>query len=419
MKRPELLSPAGNTTKLKIALEYGADAVYASVASFSLRTRSAREFDLQSFKEAIDYTHARGKKFYATVNAFPFNGQIEPLKRHIQTISEFKPDAFIIATPGVMSLAKEIAPDIEVHLSTQANVMNYLDAKIYHQMGASRIVVAREMNLKDVIKIKEQIPSLEIEIFIHGSMCFAYSGRCLVSSVQSGRMSNRGSCANDCRFKYELYAKNPDSGTLFRLEEDNEGGTHIMNSKDLNLSVHIDDIIKSGVIDSLKIEGRTKSEYYVACTTRAYRMAVDDSLSSNFDSQKYSHELNTLKNRGFTDGYLVHRPYERTDTQNHFSSLEEGTHQVHAISVDGQYLKCKFKMVLDEDYEIVAPLNADILECDNEIGKIYKKDGKYWINFKQLMTKKGKFMTEIHSGNENEIKLPSQLPNFVFLRKEF
>lgn len=207
-----------------------------------------------------------------------------------------------------------------MHLSTQANVMNYLDAKIYHDMGACRIVVAREMNLKDVIKIKEQLPNLEIEIFVHGSMCFAYSGRCLVSSVQSGRMSNRGSCANDCRFKYELYAKNPDSGTLFRLEEDLDGGTHIMNSKDLNLSAHIDDIIKAGVIDSFKVEGRTKSEYYAACATRAYRMAIDDVMNGNFNVSKYQFELNTLKNRGFTDGYLVHRPFERADTQNHLSS---------------------------------------------------------------------------------------------------
>ncbi|QCD45502.1 peptidase U32 family protein [Campylobacter mucosalis] len=418
MKKPELLSPAGNFTKLKIALDYGADAVYASVASFSLRTRSAREFDLESFKAAIDYTHEKGKKFYATINAFPFNSQIEPLKRHLQTISAMKPDGFIIATPGVMSLAKQIAPEIDVHLSTQANVMNYLDAKIYHDMGACRIVVAREMNLKDVIKIKEQLPNLEIEIFVHGSMCFAYSGRCLVSSVQSGRMSNRGSCANDCRFKYELYAKNPDSGTLFRLEEDPEGGTHIMNSKDLNLSAHIDDIIKAGVIDSFKVEGRTKSEYYAACATRAYRMAIDDVMNGNFNVSKYQFELNTLKNRGFTDGYLVHRPFERADTQNHISSLEEGTHQVHSISEDGEFFKCKFKIVPNEAYEIVAPLDAKIDECDNEIGKIYKQDGKFWLVFKQLVSKKGKILDEIHSGNENEMKLPIKMPEFSFLRKE-
>ena len=396
MKKPELLSPAGNLTKLKIALEYGADAVYASVASFSLRTRSAREFNLETFKEAIEYTHAKGKKFYATVNAFPFNSQIEPLKRHLQTISAMKPDAFIIATPGVMSLAKEIAPEIEIHLSTQANVMNALDAKIYHEMGVKRIVVAREMSLKDVVKIKEQIPTLDIEIFVHGSMCFAYSGRCLVSAVQSGRQSNRGSCANDCRFKYELYAKNPESGTLFRLEEDEEGGTHVMNSKDLNLSAHIKDIIESGAVDSLKIEGRTKSEYYAACATRAYRMAVDDAVAGKFDAQIYAGELNTLKNRGFTDGYLVNRPFEKTDTQNHTSSLEEGTHQVNAM----------------------APLGSQIDERESEISQTFGRDGKKFIKFKKLVTKKGKEIAEIHSGNENEVNLGARLPKFSFLREE-
>nr|WP_314748026.1 peptidase U32 family protein [uncultured Campylobacter sp.] len=418
MKKPELLSPAGNLTKLKIALEYGADAVYASVASFSLRTRSAREFNLETFKEAIEYTHAKGKKFYATVNAFPFNSQIEPLKRHLQTISAMKPDAFIIATPGVMSLAKEIAPEIEIHLSTQANVMNALDAKIYHEMGAKRIVVAREMSLKDVVKIKEQIPTLDIEIFVHGSMCFAYSGRCLVSAVQSGRQSNRGSCANDCRFKYELYAKNPESGTLFRLEEDEEGGTHVMNSKDLNLSAHIKDIIESGAVDSLKIEGRTKSEYYAACATRAYRMAVDDAVAGKFDAQIYAGELNTLKNRGFTDGYLVNRPFEKTDTQNHASSLEEGTHQVNAMTLDGEFFKCKYKIFPGNEYEIVAPLGSRIDECESEISQIFARDGKKFIKFKKLVTKKGKEITEIHSGNENEVNLGARLPKFSFLREE-
>ncbi|MGP1484967.1 MAG: peptidase U32 family protein [Campylobacter sp.] len=417
MIRPELLSPAGNLTKLKIALAYGADAVYASVASFSLRTRSAKEFNLATFEEAIDYTHKMGKKFYATVNAFPFNSQIEPLKRHLQTISKFRPDGFIVATPGVMSLAKQIAPEIEIHLSTQANVMNVLDAKIYHQMGAKRIVVAREMNLKDVIRIKEEIPDLQIEIFVHGSMCFAYSGRCLVSSVQSGRQSNRGSCANDCRFKYELYAKNEDSGVLFRLEED-ENGTHIMNSKDLKLSSHIKDIIESGAVDSLKIEGRTKSEYYVACATRAYKMAIDDTLLGKFDEKKYDDELNTLKNRGFTDGYLVHRPFERNDTQNHISSLEEGTHQVNAITLDGEWFRCKYKITTQNAYEIVAPIGVRVDECESEISSIFGIGDKKFIKFKKLVTKKGKEINEIHSGNENEINLGAKLPEFSFLREE-
>lgn len=418
MKKPELLSPAGNLTKLKIALAYGADAVYASVGNFSLRQRSAKEFDLESFEEGVRLAHKSGAKFYATINGFPYNAQLDNLKKHIKTVSEFGVDAFIIATPGVMKLAKEIAPHIEVHLSTQANVMNYLDAQIYHEMGASRIVAAREMSLKDAVLIKEMIPSLELEIFCHGSMCFAYSGRCLVSAVQSGRLSNRGSCANDCRFNYELYAKSPENGALFRLEE-NEHGTHIMNSKDLNLSKHIERILQTGAVDSLKIEGRTKSEYYAACATKAYRMAIDDAIAGKFNPEIYAAELNTLKNRGFSDGYLIHKPYERDDTQNHTTSIEEGTHQVHAISLDGKSFKTKFKIDTKHEYEIFAPVNAAIDSVENELGAIYKKDdNKYYVKFKKLISTKGKEFDEIHSGNENEINLPANLPEFSFLRKE-
>lgn len=226
---PEIVAPAGNFTKLKIALAYGADAVYAGVNNFSLRSRTAREFNYESFEEAIKYTHERGKKIYVTSNGFHLSSQIEGLKRHILKLREMKPDAFIVASVGAMRLVKELAPEISLHVSTQANILNYLDAQVYKDMGAKRVVIARELGLKDAKALKENC-DIELEAFVHGSMCFAYSGRCLISSVQSGRMSNRGSCANDCRFNYELYAKNPENGTLFRLEED-ENGTHIFNSK--------------------------------------------------------------------------------------------------------------------------------------------------------------------------------------------
>ncbi|MSN96089.1 U32 family peptidase [Campylobacter sp. FMV-PI01] len=417
MNKPELLSPAGNLTKLKIALNYGADAVYASMGSFSLRQRSAKEFNPQSFEEGVSLTHKFGKKFYATINGFPSNAQLENLKKHIEFLGSIGVDAFIIASPSVINLAKNIAPDIEIHLSTQANVMNYLDAKVFYDMGVKRVVVAREIGLKDVIKIKEELPNLEIEIFIHGSMCFAYSGRCLISALQSGRFSNRGSCANDCRFNYEIYAKNDESGALFRLNED-ENGTYIMNSKDLNLASHIEKIIKSGAVDSFKIEGRTKSEYYVACATNAYRMAIDDTINNKFNPEIYQKELHTLKNRGFTDGYLVSRPFEKKDTQNFDSTLEEGTHQVCAISEDGVSFKTKFKIILNESYEIFTPMDGVINEINNEIGKIYKKDGKFFVKFKTLKAKNNKEFSEIHSGNINEILLPTKLPKFSFLRKE-
>ncbi|TKX29988.1 peptidase U32 family protein [Campylobacter estrildidarum] len=413
---PEIVAPAGNFTKLKIALAYGADAIYAGVNNFSLRSRTAKEFNYETFEEAVKYTHDKDKKIYVTLNGFHLSGQVEGLKRHILKLRDMKPDAFIIASVGAMKLASELAPEIPLHISTQANVLNYLDAQVYKNMGAKRIVIARELGLKDAKILKENC-DIELEAFVHGSMCFAYSGRCLISSVQSGRMSNRGSCANDCRFNYELYAKNPENNTLFRLEED-ENGTHIFNSKDLNLCSYIEKIMQENCISAFKIEGRTKSEYYVALTTRTYKMAVNDVLEGKFDSNKYEKEIYTLKNRGFTDGYLVSRPLEKIDTQNHYSSIEEGTHQVHAIVEDGEHFKCKGKIVLDTPYEILTPLGEKIESCDNEIGKIYKKQDKYFIEFKKLTTKNNKELTEIHSGNENKVKMPIKISAFSFLRKE-
>jgi len=417
MSRVELLSPAGNLEKLKIALAYGADAVYAGVSHFSLRLRSGKEFTYESFEEAINYTHALGKKLYVTVNGFPFNAQIDLLKKHIERVALMKPDAFIVAAPGVVKLARQIAPDIPVHLSTQANVLSYLDAEVFWDMGVKRIIAAREVSLKDLQKIKEHLPKLELEVFVHGSMCFAYSGRCLISSLQSGRVSNRGSCANDCRFPYTMYAKNEENGTLFKIEESEEG-THIMNAKDLNLVSHVNTILDSGVIDSLKIEGRTKSTYYVGVTTKTYRKAIDDYYAKKFDAAQYEAELNSTKNRGFNDGYLVKRPFEKHGTQNLEDSISEGTHQVVAM-VDENGLGCLSKDKLEPkvSYELVLPC-VDIKEVENEFGKIYEKDGSWYIVFEKLQAKNGKIYDSIHSGNTNSIILPTKLPAFTFLRRK-
>lgn len=415
MIKTELLSPAGNFEKLKIALAYGADAVYGGVSHFSLRLRSGKEFTYESFEEAIKYTHSKGKKLYVTINGFPFNSQIELLKKHIEKVAAMNPDAFIIAAPGVIKLAREIAPHIPIHLSTQANVLNYLDAQVFYDMGVKRIVAAREVSLKDLIEIKKRIPGLEIESFIHGSMCFAYSGRCLISSVQSGRVSNRGSCANDCRFPYTMYAKNEDTGTLFKIEED-DAGTHIMNAKDLNLSAHVDEILESGVISALKIEGRTKSSYYAGITAKTYRRAIDDFYAGKFEKQIYVDELNSTKNRGFSDGYLVSRPYEKNDTQNLEHSISEGTHQVVAeVTNDGKGVLSKDKLEPNVVYELILP-DESIVEIDNEIGIIKNKDGKWTLEFKELKTHKGKVYESIHSGNTNAIVIPCELPPYAFLR---
>ncbi len=416
MKHVELLSPAGNFEKLKIALAYGADAVYAGVSHFSLRIRSGKEFTYESFEEAIKYTHSLEKQLYVTINGFPFNAQIALLEKHIERVAAMNPDAFIVAAPGVIKLAQKIAPHIPVHLSTQANVLSYLDAEVYSDMGVKRIIAAREVSLKDLEQIKKHLPHLELEVFVHGSMCFAYSGRCLISSVQSGRVSNRGSCANDCRFPYTLYAHNEESGTLFRVEESEEG-THIMNAKDLNLSAHVKEILDSGVIDSLKIEGRTKSPYYVGITTKTYAQAIEDYYNNRFEANKYTDELDTTKNRGFTDGYLVNRPYEKNDTQNLAHSISEGTHQVAAqVDEEGKTCLCKDVLQTSTWYELVMPASSSIAEIDNEVGSIILKEGRWYVSFKRLQTLSGKQFDAIHSGNTHAIELPVPLPGFTFLR---
>jgi len=388
------------------------------VSHFSLRIRSGKEFTYESFKEGIDYTHKKGKKIYVTINGFPFNSQIDLLKKHIQKIASYKPDALIVATPGVVVLCKELAPTIPIHLSTQANVMNYLDAKVYYDMGVSRIIVAREISLKDIKEIKLKLPKLSIEVFVHGSMCFAYSGRCLISSLQLGRVPNRGSCANDCRFNYTLYAKNEDHGTMFRLEEQPDIGTYIFNAKDMNLCSHIDEIIKSDSIDSLKIEGRTKSSYYVAVTTSSYKMAIDDFYANRFDAKRYQTELHTTKNRGFTDAYLIHKPFEKYTDQNFDYALSSGGMEVCGFVVeDEKHFMCKYKIYPGDLLEIFAPKSFDIKQINNDIGEIYNQDDKYFIKFKTILTQDNKELQSVHSGNLNPIQLPGKLPYMTMFRR--
>ena len=418
MKKAELLSPAGNFEKLKIALAYGADAVYGGVSHFSLRIRSGKEFTYDSFEEAIEYTHAQNKKLYVTVNGFPFNNQLKMLGEHIKQVAAMKPDALIVSTPGVIKMAKDIAPDIPLHLSTQANVLNYLDAEVFHDMGVERIIAAREVSLKDLKGIKEHLPNLEIEIFVHGSMCFAYSGRCLISSLQSGRVPNRGSCANDCRYDYTLYAENPDNGTLFKIEQD-EAGTHIMNAKDMNMSAHVDEILESGIIDSLKIEGRTKSPYYAAVTARSYRMAIDDFYDKKFDAKKYEEELLTTKHRGFSDAYLFQRPHEKEETQNLETAMSEGTYEVSGlVQEDGEHFMCKYKTYPNTPIELIFPPHEEITPIDNDLGKIFTKEGTWWIEFKKIITNTDKELQSVHSGYTLPIKLPGRLPAFTIMRQK-
>ncbi len=418
MYKAELLAPAGNLEKLKIALAYGADAVYGGTSTFSLRIRSGKEFDLKSYIRGIEYVHKLGKKIYTTINSFPFNSQIKLYRNHIAQMAELKPNAFIVSSAGIIKIAKEIAPNIPIHLSTQANVMNVLDAQVYYEMGVERIIVAREISLRDCEAIKREVPDLELEIFVHGSMCFAYSGRCLISALQTGRVPNRGSCANDCRFPYEIYAHSPRSNTTFRLDEIEGVGTYIMNAKDMNMVSHIDKILSSGVIDSLKIEGRTKSPYYVGVVTKAYREAIDDFYVNKFQADKYQKELYTTQNRGFTDAYLISKPFERNNTQSHKFTIQDGTHQVVGlVSEDGLTWKCKDKTCIGDSVEIVLPIGVTIEEMENSDCKIEKRENGFYITFKKIVSTKGKEFQCIHSGDLNNIVLPIKLPSYTILRR--
>jgi len=416
----ELLSPAGDPEKLRVALSFGADAVYGGVSHFSLRIRSGREFSLESFKDGVDYAHALGKKVYATINGFPFNSQLKLVENHLASMRDASVDAFIISTPGMIKLAKKVAPNMPLHLSTQANVLNSLDAEFFYDMGVTRIIAAREVSLKDLEEIKSTVPNLELELFVHGSMCFAYSGRCLISALQSGRVPNRGSCANDCRTPYILYAQNPDTGTLLRLEEVPDEGTYIFNAKDLCMINHLPELINSGVIDSFKIEGRTKSLYYAGIATRAYRLAIDDYMSNKFDISKYEAEIATLKNRGLTDAYIISRPYEKNETQNLETAISGGNYEVAGfINEDGLSFMCKYKIYPNEDVDIVLPIDSHATPMENDIGKIFIKDNdSYAIVFKKILTVSGIELSSVHSGNTNPIMLPASLPAYSFLRKK-
>jgi putative protease len=373
---------------------------------------------MQSFGEAIQYAHSLDKKVYATVNGFPFNSQIPLVEKHLHELAEIKPDALIISTPGVIKLAKKIMPDIDLHLSTQANVLNYLDAEVFSDMGVTRIIAAREVSLKDLCEIKERLPHLEIEMFVHGSMCFAYSGRCLISALQMGRVPNRGSCANDCRMPYSVYVENPEHKTLMRVEEVPDEGTYIFNAKDLNMSAHIKDLLDSGAIDSLKIEGRTKSLYYAAFSTMTYRTAIDDYYTDKFEAKKYQNELEKLKNRGYTDAYVVHRPFEKDDTQNHETAMSEGEAQVAAfVTEDEQFFLCKDKVLVGVPLEILSYDVSNIEPVENEIGRIYSEDGIWKIVFNKIVCESEKELSSVHSGNTNKIKLPAKLPKYSFFMR--
>ena len=306
IKKPELLAPAGNLEKMKMAVLYGADAVYLGGKAFGLRAFGGN-FTYEELKEAVEFAHARGKKVYVTVNIFPHNSDMEKLPDYLRYLQEINVDALLVADLGVFMLCRKLIPNMELHISTQANNTNWATVNAWKDLGAKRVVLAREMSLKEIREIRAKC-DVDLEMFMHGAMCISYSGRCLLSNYFTGRDSNRGSCAQSCRWKYALVEETR-PGKYFPIEEDDRG-TYIMNSKDMCLMPHIKDVIESGV-DSLKIEGRMKSVHYAASVTKAYRLAIDSYFADpeNFTVKKeWMDELEKVSHRAYTTGFYYHQP---------------------------------------------------------------------------------------------------------------
>ncbi|MBN1624476.1 MAG: U32 family peptidase [Clostridia bacterium] len=304
MKKIELLSPAGNFEKMEMAFAYGADAVYLGGKTFSMRS-NAENFSLVEIKEAVSYAHAIGKKVFVAVNIIARNKDIREVSEELEYLGGTGLDALIISDPGVMRLAQKYAPGVNIHVSTQANILNIETARLFADLGAKRLILARELSLTEITELRASIdPSIEIEVFVHGSMCVSYSGRCLISNYMTNRDANRGDCAQPCRWNYRLVEeKRP--GEYFPVYED-ERGTYFFNSKDLNLIRYIPELVEAGV-DSIKIEGRMKSVFYAAMTTRSYRRALDeyyaDSKNYIFD-EKWAIDLEKTSHRDFTTGFF-------------------------------------------------------------------------------------------------------------------
>ena len=376
MKKIELLAPAGNFSKLKTALYYGADAVYVGGKTFSLRAY-ADNFSNEELKSAVEYTHQKGKKIYVTVNIFPKNADLENAENYFKYLESINVDAVIVTDAGLISLCKKVAPSLEIHLSTQANTTNKLTVEFWGSQGVKRIVLARELSFNDIEEITKHNPNVEIETFAHGAMCISYSGRCLLSNYLNGRDSNRGECVQACRWNYSLREKNKD-GNWYDVEED-ERGTYILNSKDLNMIDHIGDFVKAGVV-SLKIEGRMKGEYYLATVINAYRKAIDAYYleGENYKNNPlYNAELLKTFHRAFTKAYMLG---DNTETVNlgDSQSAGDGIFTANVLGYDkvkgAVLVEMRNRFKVGEELEVLSPSEnfnkiVTVTKIENEQGE--------------------------------------------------
>ncbi len=364
MKKPELLIPASSLEVLKIAVMYGADAVYIGGEAFGLRAK-AKNFSMEEISEGIEFAHAHDVKVYITANILAHNSDLEGVRAYFEELREIKPDALIISDPGVFAIAKEVCPEIERHVSTQANNTNYGTYLFWREQGATRVVSARELSLAEIKEIRAHIPDeLEIETFIHGAMCISYSGRCLLSNYFTGRDANQGACTHPCRWKYAVVEeKRP--GEYLPVYE-NERGTYIFNSKDLCMIEHIPELMESG-IDSFKIEGRMKTALYVATVARTYRKAIDDYMESpELYKQNMPWYLNQISNctyRQFTTGFFFGKPSEEAQIYDNNTYVKEYTYLgiVGEQNADGLYrIEQRNKFSVGEEIEVMKPNGCNI-----------------------------------------------------------
>ncbi|WP_455792379.1 peptidase U32 family protein [Clostridium butyricum] len=398
MKKPELLAPAGNLEKLKTAITFGADAVYLGGSKLNLRA-FADNFTNEQLKEGVEYAHARGRKVYVTLNIIPHDSDIAGIEDYLRELYELKVDAVLVADPGLMTIVKNTVPDLEIHLSTQANCLNYEAAKFWHRAGVSRVVTAREMTYDELKELRRELPdTCEIEAFVHGAMCMGFSGKCMLSNYLTGRDSNRGACAQPCRYKYHLYEEDENgemheiSNNIDILDEntnfctdpsqkikvvDDESkieiephGVHLMNSKDLCMIEHIPELMECG-IDSLKIEGRMKSVYYVASVVKAYRQAIDKYMSDP-ENYKYDPEwmdyLLKPSHRPFTTGFY----FDDEVKQTYGSATYIQSYDIVGIVIE--YDSENKIATINQKNKVLNGVDVEVLETEGENRIINLKD---------------------------------------------